>query len=174
MWETIQVIERQLNNLAGAVLVLLVGLILGLIVKKLLRKILKEIEVDKIAEKVGKNYELERRLSGMAAYIIYFISLVWALRLLGITSLVVYVILGIVLLLVGGTVLLRLKDVLPNLLAKIKTNKKYRVGKKIRINEIVGIIEKAGWLEMEIRTKKGDKIYIPNSLLVKSKVSLLH
>ena len=50
---------------------------------------------------------------------------------------------------------------------------KMKKGKKIKFNGIEGKICKLGMLELEIETKKGDTIYLPNSLLIKSKVWLL-
>lgn len=164
----------QLNNVIGAIVVLLIGLIIGLIVKKLLKKILHEIELDQIVKKLGKAYDLEKRISNLASYLIYFLFFVWALRLLGITSVILYILGGVILLLLGATFLLGVKDFIPNLVAGIVIYRKnyWKKGKKIKINGMEGKIDKLGLLEMEIKTKKGDKIYVPNSLLIKSKVWL--
>ncbi|MBR9683367.1 mechanosensitive ion channel [Candidatus Woesearchaeota archaeon] len=172
MWEKVKAMEIQLNNIIGAIVVLLIGLIIGLIVKKLLRRILHEIELDKLVKRLGKNYSLEKKISNLAAYLIYFFALVWSLNQLGITPIVLYIIGGAVLLLLVATFLIGIKDFIPNLIAGIVINRRdpWKKGKKIKVNGVEGTVEKIGWLEMEIKTKKGDKIYMPNSLLVKSKV----
>ena len=51
-----------------------IGLIIGLVVRKVLRKLLHEFELDKTVERLGKDYSLEKRLSNLAAYVVYFIS----------------------------------------------------------------------------------------------------
>jgi len=170
MWEVLKKVE----NIVGAVVVLLIGLIIGLIVKKILRKILHEIELDKIVKKLGKNYSLEKRISSLAAYLIYLITLVVFLNQLEITSIVLYILVGAILLLLGVTFLLGVKDFIPNLIAGLIIYKKgyWKKGKKIKINEVEGKITRLGLIEMEIKTKKGDKIHLPNSLLIKSKVWL--
>lgn len=163
-----------LNNIIGAVVVLLIGLIIGLIVKKILKKILHEVELDKIVGKLGKKISLEKKISNLAAYLIYFFALVVSLNQLGITPIILYIIGGAFLLLMGATFLLGVKDFIPNLIAGIVIYKKgyWKKGKTIKINGIEGNIDKLGLLEMVIKTKKGDKIYVPNSLLIKSKVWL--
>jgi len=174
MWDKMKAMEIQLNNVVGAVVVLLIGLIIGLIVKKLLRKILHEIELDKIVRRLGKKLSLERKISNLAAYLIYFFALIWSLNQLGITPIILYIIGGAILLLLGATFLLGVKDFVPNLIAGIAIYRKgcWKKGKKIKVNGVEGTIEKIGLVEMEIKTKKGDKIYMPNSLLIKSKVWL--
>jgi small conductance mechanosensitive channel len=174
MRETIKIIGNQLNNIIGAIVILLIGLIIGIIVKKLLRRILHEIELDKTVKRLGKDYSLEKRISSLAAYFIYFVALVWSLNQLEIAPVVLYILVGTVLLLLGATFLMGIKDFIPNLIAGIVIHRKgrWKEGKKIKVKGIEGKIEKIGLLEMEIRTEKGDKIYLPNSLLVKSKVWL--
>lgn len=161
------------NQIAIAVVILLIGLTLGLVARKILKKLLQELEVDKTLKKLGKDYPLERRLSNLAAYLIYLITLIIFLNQLGIASLVLYILGGIVLLLGGAIFILGVKDFLPNLMGGLVLYRKgYETGKKIQVNGIKGTIEKLGLLEMEIKTKKGEKIYFPNSLLSKSKVIL--
>lgn len=160
---------------AGAVVILLVGLVIGLVVRKVLKKVLKEIELDKTIKKLGKDYSLEKKISSLAAYLVYLITLFLVLEQLRVTSVVLYIILGAVLLLVGLTFFIGIKDFLPNLIGGIIVYRKgYKVGRKIKVNgRVEGKIEKMGLLEMEVKTEKGDKIYVPNSLLIKSKVWML-
>jgi len=172
MWDKIEALELQLTNIIGAIVVLLLGLIIGLIVKKLMRRILHEIELDKQVKRIGGDYGLEKRISNLAAYIVYFFALLWSLNQLGITPIVLYIIGGAILLLLLATFVVGIKDFVPNLIAGITINRRslWETGKKIKVNGVEGIIKKVGWLEMEIETKKGDTIYMPNSLLIKSKV----
>lgn len=176
MWEKIKTVEIHLNNVIGAVAVLLIGLIIGVIVKKLLKKILHELEIDKITARLGKKYSVEKRISNLAAYLIYFFAVVWSLNQLGIAPIILYIIGGVILLLLGATFLLGIKDFIPNSIAGIVIYKKgyWKKGKMIKINGMEGKIEKLGLVGMEIKTKRGDKIYLPNSLLIKSKVWLKH
>jgi len=175
MWELLGIIDEQVKKILSGVTILLLGFLLGLIVKKILRKLLGEIELDKISEKLGKNYSLERRLSGVGAYLIYFITLILFLNQLGIEWIVLYIILGVLLLFMGATFLLGIKDFIPNLIAGIIIFRrgKFKKGKSIKVNGMIqGKIKKIGFLDLEVETKKKDVIYVPNSLLLKSKVWL--
>lgn len=170
MWE---IIKKYLYKSIVATIILLVGLLMGSVTKKILRKLLQEIELDKVIKKLGKKYSLEKRLSNLAAYLIYIITFFFVLDYLKITFIILYIILGVLLLIIGGTFLLGIKDFIPNFLGGlIIYRRKYEVGKKIKVGRVEGRIERIGLLEMEIRTKKGDLIYLPNSLLVKTKVLL--
>ena len=150
------------------------GLIIGLVVRKISKKVLHEIELDKAINRLGKDYSLENKLSQLAAYIIYFLALVVFLNQLGIISIILYLIAGVILLLVGATFLLGVKDFIPNFIAGITIYRRDNlvVGKRITLNKITGKIVKLGLLEVEVETTKKDRIFIPNVLLVKSKFVL--
>lgn len=160
-------------RIIGAIIILLVGLLIGLIVQKVLSRILHEVELDKIVKKLrNKNYFLEKKISRLAAYLIYFATFMLFLRQLGVVSVTLYIIFGIVLLLLGATFLVGIKDFIPNFISGIVLSRKenWKEGKEIRANGIEGKIKKLGLLEVEIETKKGESIYVPNSLLTKIKV----
>ena len=173
MPKLIETFEAHLSTIIGAIVILLVGLIIGLLVKRLLRKLLHEVDLDKTVQRLSKDYSLEKKISSFAAYLVYFITLFFVLEQLQITSVVLYLILGTVLLFVVITFLLGIKDFIPNLIGGfIIYRQGYQIGKKIALDQVEGTIVKIGLLEMEIKTKKGDQIFLPNSLLTKKKVSL--
>ena len=68
--------------------------------------------------------------------------------------------------------LVGVKDIIPNFIAWliIQGKSKVKVGRKIEVKEISGIIEKVGYLETEIKTGRGDILYVPNRLFIKSKL----
>ena len=70
------------------------------------------------------------------------------------------------------TFLVGLKDVIPNFIAWLILHRKknIRVGKRIEVKNIKGVVEKIGYLETEIKTDFGDILYVPNALFLKSKV----
>jgi small-conductance mechanosensitive channel len=157
-----------------AVVILIVGFALGLIVKKILFKVLHEIELNHLAKKLGVYYNVEKGFSVLASYFIYFLTLLFFFNSLGITSLVVIVIVGAIILLIVVGFLLGLKDVIPNFISGFILYRKnfLRIGKTIKVDNIEGVIEKFNFTETEIKTEAGDKIYLPNYLLVKKKVWL--
>src|SRR3989338_2896313 len=153
------------------VIILMVGFALGILVQKLLGKVLKEVELNHIASKLGITYNLEKWISVILSYVIYLVFIVFFLNHLGITSIVLYLILGAVLMLLILTLIVGLKDVIPNFVAWLLLQRKNAIkeGKNIDIREIAGRVERIGYLETEIRTDNGDILYVPNALFMKSK-----
>ena len=159
-------------KIIAAVIVLFLGLGLGVLVKKLLHSLLREIELNKIMAKVNIAYDLERWVSAVISYVIYLVTFVLFLGQLGIRSVVLLLILGAILMLLVLTVIVGLKDVIPNVIGWIFLQKKssgVKEGKPIEVKEISGIVERIGYLETEIRTEQGDILYVPNALFLKSK-----
>lgn len=156
------------------IIILLVGFGLGLLLKKIVHRILQEFELNKIMSKIGITANVERGVSWIVSSIIYLITILFFLNQLGITSVVLYLIVGAILMLLVLTFLVGLKDVIPNLVAWIILQKKGNVkeGKRIELREIYGVVERVGYLETEIRTDRGDVLYVPNALFLKSKVTL--
>ncbi len=163
--------QSYVYTVAVGVVILLIGFIAGLLTRKFLYRILKEIELNKILTKIGISLNAEKTLSSGASYLIYLLTIVFFLDHLGITSVVVYLVLGGVLMLIILSFLVGLKDVIPNLVAWFIIQKRGKVkeGKRIEVKEIEGRVENVGFLETEIRTDRGDILYVPNSLFLKSK-----
>lgn len=169
--ELLQTAESYVYNLTIGFIILLVGLGLGILLKKVVFKILQEIELNKVFGKVGLTYDLERWISSIVSFVIYLITLVVFLNQLGITSIVLYLIVGAILMLIVLTFIVGLKDVIPNLVAWFVIQRRGHIkeGSRVEVKEISGIVEKVGMMETEIRTESGDILYVPNSLFVKTK-----
>jgi len=151
-------------------IILLVGFGIGIFAKKLVRRALKEIELNRILAKVGVRYNTEVIISSILSYLIFLITIVFVLNTLGITSIVIYLIFGAVLMLLILSFLVGVKDIIPNFIAwlLIQKRRKIKVGKEIKVKEISGRVEKIGYLETEIQTERGDVLYVPNNLFLKS------
>ena len=124
--------------------------------------------------KVGITYNLEGSISSILSYVIYLFTIVIFLDQVGLKSIVLYLIVGAVLMLVILTLLVGLKDIIPNFVGWLYIQRKdnLKVGRKIEVKEIAGRIEKIGYLETEIKTDADDILYVPNSLFMKSKFKL--
>ena len=125
--ETIELAQKYFYTIAAGIGILLMGLVLGVLVKKLVYKILKEVELNKIMSRVGVTYNLEQWVSSILSYLVYLITIVFFLDQLGITSIVLYLVLGAILMLVILTVIVGLKDVMPNFVAWILLQRKDRM-----------------------------------------------
>ncbi len=170
----IEIAQSYIYTVVVGIVILFVGFGIGILAKKGLYRILKEIELNKIMNRVGITYDLEELMSSILSYIIYLFTVVIFLGRLGLQSTVMYIIAGAVLMLVILTLLVGLKDIIPNFIGWLYIQRKnnLRVGRKVEVKEIAGRIEKIGYLETEIKTDADDILYVPNSLFMKSKFKL--
>lgn len=166
-----QTVESYFYTFLVGIVILLVGFAAGFLIKKLLLRFLKGMELNKAMGKVGITFDLERGVSSIASYLTYLITLILFLDQLGIRSVVVYLFVGGVLLLFILTFLVGMKDIIPNIVGWFYIQKQGRIkeGHKIEIKEISGMVERVGYLETEIKTERGDLLYVPNSLFLQSK-----
>ncbi|MBI2112357.1 mechanosensitive ion channel [Candidatus Woesearchaeota archaeon] len=171
MINILKTIESYAYNITISIVILLAGFGLGMIVKKILQRILKELELNKIMAKVNVTYDLEKIISNIVSYVIYLFTVVLVLDQLGLKSVVLYLLVGAILMLIILTSLVGLKDVIPNFIGWLLIQKRSNIkeGYRIDIKEIYGVVERIGYLETEIRTERGDLLYVPNSLFMKSK-----
>ncbi len=157
-----------------SVIILLVGFILGILAKKFVYRLLAEIELNAILKVIGIRTDLEKVISSLISYLIYFITIIFFLEQLQIASIVLYLIAGGILTLLILTFIVGIKDLIPNFVAWMILQRKQhlKIGMQVEIKEIAGEIEKIGCLETEIRTKHDDILYVPNSLFLKSKFKI--
>ena len=161
-------------KLIAAISLLLIGFIVGRLLSRLIHKILSELETNKILrEQAGVKIPVEEFLSATAKYIIYFIALIMALGQLGLTTTVLYILLFIILAILVAFIILAFKDFVPNVAAGffIHQKKIIKAGDYIQLNETEGKVLHVNLIETKIRTKKGDIVYIPNSILTKSELT---
>lgn len=171
----IEAAQSYVYQIAVGIIVLLVGFALGVLAKKLLYKLLKEIELNKIMSKVDVRADLEIIISSIVSYAIYLVTIIIFLKQINIIPIyLVYLLVGIILTLILLTFIVGLKDIIPNFVAWLLLQKRGNIkeGRKVEIKEIAGMVEKVGYLETEIRTERGDTLYIPNSLFLKSKFKI--
>ncbi|MBI2573297.1 mechanosensitive ion channel family protein [Candidatus Woesearchaeota archaeon] len=171
IFQTLQTAESLFYIIATASVILLVGFAIGFTCKKLLSKVLHQIELNKILSKRNIFENGEEKISTAVSYIIYFITIVLVLNRLNITSLVVASFIGIVVLLFSLTIFVSLRDSIPNFWAgrwlRQKQEKELST-EKICVNNITGLIEHTGYFEVRMRTKSGDILHIPNTLIKSS------
>ena len=133
---------------------------------------LHEAEFDALLKKAGARVSFEAALSHIAEYFIYFITIIFALNQLGITTFVLYILAFAAVAVLIVSVFLGMKDFVPNFMAGWYIYRKELVkeGKNIKINGVSGKVVKLSLLDTRIKTKKGDLIYMPNSVIIKSRI----
>ena len=158
--------------LFGIVLFLL-GLIVGRMLGRLTQRILNELTLDKTLKKLtGTKFSYERFFGLVVSYFIYFVALIIALDQMKISTTVLQVIAIAILAFLVVALLLGIKDFIPNVIAGIfmQERRYFNKGDIIRLKDTEGKIVYLSVVETRIKTKNGDIIYIPNSLLAKQEV----
>lgn len=161
------------TKLVVAVIIVLIGLVAGKLLGKLIHKLLHEVELNKLIKKsAGIKISAEEIISSFVTYFIYFIFIVMALNQLGLTTVVLHMISGAILLLIIISIMLSIKDFMPNMFAGFFIHQKgfIKEGDIIKVDNTTGKVIHINLVETKIETKQGDIVYIPNSLLTKKTV----
>ena len=174
--EVVQSVQTYVYDILLGIITLLVGFVIGVLAKKFMLRMLHEIALNRIMSKVGVTHDLENIISIALSYIIYLFTIILFLDQLGIKSIVLYLIAGAILMLLILTILVGLKDVIPNFIGWLflRRNDLVQEGRKVEIRGIEGRVERIGYLETEIKTEGQDHLYVPNSLFLRSKWKMKH
>ena len=169
-------ISSSIINLIGAILIVLIGVIIGKFFDKVIRRVLSEFDTNRILkEEAGVKIPFEEFTGSLIRYVIYFAAVIMALNQIGITTIALNIILGLILFLIIMLIVLAFKDFIPNLISGLFLHQKRNIkeGDKIRVDNIEGKVIHINLVETKVETKKGDVVYIPNSLLTKKEVTRL-
>jgi len=127
----------------------------------------------KVFEEAGRRFIQEETLSslsgGMIKYSIALISLIMALSLLGLDTLSLSILFGVVITTVVVVMIIGIRDMFPNLTAGIHLKRSLKIGERIKIGEHSGTVEKVEPLYLVLRNGK-KTVLIPNSFLVKNPI----
>ncbi len=162
-----------MTKLIVAVIIILIGFILGRVVGKLTQKLLHELELDRILKETARiKFSLEKMLGKFIAYFIYFLTIIIALNQIGLTTTILHMISAAVLIIIVISIILGVKEFIPNLLAGIHIHRKALIkeGDRIRVRGTEGKVISVDMTEVKLKTAKGDMIFMPNSLLIKEEL----
>tara|TARA_Y100000296_G_scaffold38484_1_gene44560 strand:- start:264 stop:815 length:552 start_codon:yes stop_codon:yes gene_type:complete len=159
------------TELASAIIILLVGFVISYLLGRIIRVILKEIELDNITYNLfATKLKLEKRVSKLATYIFYLITVIVALTQLGIGNYILYLITGVVGLILLISFLLTLYDFIPNFYSYIIIKKKSKIKKNkyYSFKSIKGKVKTISLINTIVETSDNNKIFIPNKTIRKN------
>lgn len=162
-----------MTRIVLGLLIFVVALILGKILGKIVEKVTANIGIGEILQKITKvSIKVEKIAGGIVSYLIYFLGFVMALNQIGITTTVLNILSGAVLVLVLIVIFLSVKDVIPNIVAGFMIHGKGLIveGDIIKIHDIEGKVVQTNLVETRVETEKKDIIFVPNARLVKYEV----
>ncbi|MCX6711072.1 MAG: mechanosensitive ion channel family protein [Candidatus Woesearchaeota archaeon] len=173
---TLKNISLIFNNFLLALFILAGGFFIGRFIGKLVQKILGGIELDGLAKKVFKrNIPLQDSISFVISGAIYLLSIILALKEIGIAAPVFRWLAAAFIVLILISAALYVKDAVPSIISGLKIigSRQIRAGDHIKIDEHTeGDVIKVDLTELRLKTEKGDLIYVPNSIISKSKVEI--
>ena len=116
---------------------------------------------------VGFRINIEKTLGELTSAIIYIYTFYLSFSQFGITNLLVYGIGIVILLVVGISFLLSIKNFIPNLFDGFIARRKYhlKVGNNFKFDNTTGKIEKITLKDIRIRTKDNELLFIPYTFL---------
>lgn len=161
------------SDLVLSVIIILIGFILAKIIGKSAQKILSELELDTWLKRLFDfKISVEEVIGQFITYIGYFISIVLALNQLKVTTEVLYIISTLVVAMLVLSVLIGIKDYVPNAFAGflLWSRKFIQPNDHIRVGNIEGVVESQTLTETIIKTSSNDRISIPNAKIIKSEV----
>jgi small conductance mechanosensitive channel len=164
------------GKLVLAAIVLLVGIIIGRILERAVRFVLKQLGVNRLLSRIGLAFAFEETVANIVKYAIYVLAFYLALSQLGVAGYAFGVLAGLVIVVIVIAVLLGLKDFVPNYWAGLWLYRKkfFKVGDTIEVNGIQGTVERFDVLETAVRTRTGDIIYLPSSMILHSQILKKH
>jgi small-conductance mechanosensitive channel len=168
-----QVLSSLYTNFAVAIIILLAGLIIGRLTGRFIQKIFEEIELNKLMRKTtGIRFAIDEIISNFITYFIYFVAIIMALDQIGVATTVLKIISIAIIIIIISSIILGIRDFFPNILSGIFIAQKRFLSKgdKVKVGDIEGEIIEINIIETRIMTKRGDIIYIPNSILTKKEV----
>src|SRR3989338_9977575 len=157
-----------LSKVVVAVVVLLVGFIIGKLTGKTIHWVLRTAEINKRwKELTGMNWRVETFISAIVSGSIYFIVIIMTLNVLGLSEIIAKIISFGLICLIFISLLLALKDFIPNYIDGLRLYKRIKQKDTIIIENMKGHIEQITWTDVKIHAENGDILYIPNSLFLK-------
>ena len=156
------------TRLVLAFVVFSLGTIGASIAKRLVEKILHDSNVNRALAVLNIPYNLEKILGVLAFYLIYIITAIVVLWLLGIASFVLWALLLLLAIVTALSAAAFAKDLLPNLQGwyQLRRARKVLVGSEISLPQISGTVEKVRLIETLVRGPSGDLLHVPNRLFL--------
>ena len=153
-----------------AIIIVLAGFVIGRIASRLLNLLLHAAGLDDGLKKVGLKFSLEATLSLLVAYAIYIAAILIALNSLNLTSIILWIIVAITVVLIVVATILGIRDFIPNFFAGLYVFRHgtIQVGDHIRVAGVEGKVIRISIIETELETKHKDHMIVPNSLLTKT------
>ncbi|MBI5072271.1 mechanosensitive ion channel family protein [Candidatus Woesearchaeota archaeon] len=164
----LDLVRPVLSKTVVALVVILIGFIAGKLVGKTLQWFLHAMDINgRWKELTGTSFRVEQFLSGVLSIGFYFMTIVMALNVLGLSGIIVEVMsLGIICIILISIVLAT-KDFIPNYIDGFRIYKRIRPHDMIVVETVKGKVEELTWTDVKVIAENGDTFYVPNNVFLK-------
>jgi small-conductance mechanosensitive channel len=159
-------------KLVAALTIMILGVIGSIIISRLFRKLLHSFEIDAVLKDQGIKIPFEEFASSILKYLLYFMTIIWGLNVLGMATTILQIILVVMLVIIIIFVILAFKDFIPNVTAGFYIHSKgvIKEGDRVTIGAVSGTVVSIDTIETKIKTKEKDIVLVPNVMLLKTAV----
>lgn len=171
----IQTLNPIVTKIVIALIILLLGFILGKLIGTIIFRVLQAIEIDNAFFRIfGIKLKVEHFISGIFSFLVYLLAVVLALNQVNLLSLTIQLLSYIVVIAIIISIILGLRNIIPNFVAGLVVKKKLSLfqGNKINIGEIKGRIVNVNSIYVYIETIEKDLISVPFSYFLKEKTRI--
>ena len=160
------------TKISIALLTLFIGFIIAKLAGKIAKKVMAEAELNRILVSAGFK-PLSDALGIIIEYVIYAATILIILQQFGLTSIVLGIITAIAVVVILFSLLLALRDFIPNAIAGLFIRKKLKkfLGKKVQIGSVSGKLEQIGIIKSTLRNK--DEHCVPHLYTSRKEIKLL-
>lgn len=165
-----------INRYVIAVVILFSGFVLGNILAKIVKKFLHEIELNNFLKSVSNvDIQIEEIISMFVKFLVYFIFVIYVLNYLNLSTIIINVLLIVVLVIVGFSVIVSVRNFLPDFFAGMAISKRKLIyeGDFIEIDGITATIKKIDPTSIQLLTKDNELIFYPASQFLRKKLKIL-
>ena len=157
------------------ILIVGIGIIIARVLGKIIYELLHDVGLNKMIKRTTHlKISLERIISRFVVYFIYLITLITALTNIGVSTTALNIIIAAISITIILALFFVIKDFFPNIIASILIQKKdiIKPGDYIEIEGATGIVKEINSVETIVQSKKKKMIYMPNSLITKSLITI--
>ena len=166
-------ISRSVNQLVVAAIILFIGLIAARLLGKLTERVLSELEVNKLLLQLARvDLALDEVAGSLVKYFIYFFAVIFSFSVLNVQFLFLDAAAALLAVVILLSILLSLKDFIPNVGAGFFLHQKGSVkrGDLVKVGDVSGRILSIDLFDAKIETDNSDILYVPNSYFVQNMV----
>jgi small-conductance mechanosensitive channel len=171
-----EILQASISRIAIAAIVMFTGLVAGKILGLLAHNILRHMKLNHTLNKAfDVSYNIEAFISTAVSFIIYAVTFMISLYIIGLNNLFISIAGALVIILLLLSAVFALRDLIPNFIVGVEIQRKgfFKEGDLVVIDGEHARIVEAGLLETILEAENHERIIIPNSGILKKEIRVI-